>query len=170
MKWDEELAEQYNEIIKGFGLKYVNKAIEEFNHLSQNPPQIIDKDYLQRLKTFDNTKLKPFLNLGISEFEQAFQTLESTKIDNLRYYKKIFLKNELSSLKSNLSEIGTRQISNDRKFNLKRDIDRLFEDYQDVIDDFRPTLIELSEKVKMLKVFEFNKNDKQRNHNNKNKR
>lgn len=170
MKWDEELAEQYNEIIKGFGLKYVNKAIEEFNHLSQNPPQVIDKDYLQRLKTFDNTKLKPFLNLGISEFEQAFQTLESTKIDNLRYYKKIFLKNELSSLKSNLSEIGTRQISNDRKFNLKRDIDRLFEDYQDVIDDFRPTLIELSDKVKMLKVFEFNKNDKQRNHNNKNKR
>lgn len=170
MKWDEELAEQYNEIIKGFGLKYVNKAIEEFNHLSQNPPQVIDKDYLQRLKTFDNTKLKPFLNLGISEFEQAFQTLESTKIDNLRYYKKIFLKNELSSLKSNLSEIGTRQISNDRKFNLKRDIDRLFEDYQDVIDDFRPTLIELSDRVKMLKVFEFNKNDKQRNHNNKNKR
>jgi len=152
MKWDEELAEQYNEIIKGFGLKYVNKAIEEFNHLSQNPPQVIDKDYLQRLKTFDNTKLKPFLNLGISEFEQAFQTLESTKIDNLRYYKKIFLKNELSSLKSNLSEIGTRQISNDRKFNLKRDIDRLFEDYQDVIDDFRPTLIELSDRVKMLKV------------------
>lgn len=170
MKWDDELAEQYNEIIKGFGLKYVNKAIEEFNHLSQNPPDVIDKDYLQRLKTFDNTKLKPFLSLGIQEFENAFQTLESTKIENLRYYKKIFLKNELALIKSNLFEIGSRQISNDRKFNLKREIDRLSEDFQDVIEDFRPLIMELGEKVKQLKVFEFNKNEKQRFNNNKNKR
>ena len=170
MKWDDELAEQYNEIIKGFGLKYVNKAIEDFNHLSQNPPHVIDKDYLQRLKTFDNSKLKPFLSLGIKEFEQAFQTLESTKIENLRYYKKIFLKSELTSIKSNLIEIGVRQISNDRKFILKREIDKLSEDFQDVIEDFRPIIIELGEKVKQLKVFEFNKNEKQRYHNNKNKR
>lgn len=170
MKWDEELAEQYSDIIKGFGLKYVNKAIDEFNHLSQNPPTIIDKDYLQRLKTFDNTKLKPFLNLGINEFELVFQTLENTKIENLRYYKKIFLKNELTTLKSTLNEIGVRQISNDRKFNIKRELDKLSEEFQDVIDDFKPILIELSEKVKHLKVFEFNKNEKHRNQFNKNKR
>ena len=170
MKWDDELAEQYNDIIKGFGLKYVNKAIDEFNHLSQNPPPVIDKDYLQRLKTFDNTKLKPFLNLGIKEFEQAFQTLENTKIENLRYYKKIFLKNELASIKASIIEIASKQVSNDRKFNLKREVDRLSEDFQDVIDDFKPMLIELSEKVKQLKVFEFNKNDKQRHQQNKNKR
>jgi hypothetical protein len=170
MKWDDELTEQYNEIIKGFGLKYVEKAIAEFDQISQNPPSTIDKDYLQRLKTLDNTKLKPFLNIGIIEFEKAFQTLENTKIENLRYYKKIFLKNEIALIKSNLNEIGARQISNDRKFNLKRELDRLSEEFQDVIDEFKPLFIELHEKVKHLIVFEFNKNEKQRQHQNKNKR
>ena len=170
MKWDEELSEQYGEIIKGFGLKYVNKAIEEFNYLCQNPPSKIDKDYLQRLKTFDNSKLKPFLNLGIREFDQAFQTLENSKIENLRYYKKIFLKNELLTLKATVDEIGVRPISNDRKFTLKREIDKISEDFQDVIDDFKQTIIELGEKVKHLKVFEFNKNEKNRNQYSKNKR
>ena len=60
MDWDSELEEQYFEVFKKFGLKYINSAIEDFNTLCNNPPTKIDRDYLQKLRTVDNSKLKPF--------------------------------------------------------------------------------------------------------------
>ena len=46
MDWDSELEEQYFEVFKKFGLKYINSAIEDFNTLCNNPPTKIDRDYL----------------------------------------------------------------------------------------------------------------------------
>jgi hypothetical protein len=77
-------------VIQQFGLKYVNKAIEDFNSLCQNPPTKIDREYLQKLRTVDNSKLKPFLNQGIETFEKAFKALEETKTENLNHYRKHF--------------------------------------------------------------------------------
>ena len=71
MDWDSELEEQYLEVFKRFGLKYINAAIDDFNILCQNPPAKIDRDYLQKLRKVENTKLSPFKGIGVMEFDSA---------------------------------------------------------------------------------------------------
>jgi hypothetical protein len=39
MDWNEEVQEEFADVIRQFGLKYANKAIEDFNALCQNPPE-----------------------------------------------------------------------------------------------------------------------------------
>lgn len=171
MDWDSELEEQYFEVFKKFGLKYINSAIEDFNTLCNNPPTKIDRDYLQKLRTVDNSKLKPFKGIGVEEFDGALASLENTKTENLNYYRKIFFENEIERFEKQVNELSQKPISIDRKKNLQKEFEKVRDEFVDLLDLQMKKEKDVTDIINNLKVFSPQIHQKQHNHNhNKNKK
>ena len=169
MDWDSELEEQYLEVFKKFGLKYINAAIDDFNILCQNPPAKIDRDYLQKLRKVENTKLLPFKGIGVIEFDSALGLLEETKTENLNLYRKIFFESEIERYKKLVIELSQKPLSQDRKKSLQIEFEKLREEFLDFLDLQINKGTEVTDMINNLKVF-ISQHQKQHNHNKNKKR
>ena len=169
MDWDSELEEQYLEVFKRFGLKYINAAIDDFNILCQNPPAKIDRDYLQKLRKVENTKLLPFKGIGVMEFDSALGLLEDTKTENLNHYRKIFFESEIERYKKLVIELSQKPLSQDRKKSLQIEFEKLREEFLDFLDLQISKGMEVTDMINNLKVF-IPQHNKQHNHNKNKKR
>ena len=169
MDWDSELEEQYLEVFKRFGLKYINAAIDDFNILCQNPPAKIDRDYLQKLRKVENTKLLPFKGIGVMEFDSALGLLEDTKTENLNHYRKIFFESEIERYKKLVIELSQKPLSQDRKKSLQIEFEKLREEFLDFLDLQISKGTEVTDMINNLKVF-IPQHNKQHNHNKNKKR
>ena len=169
MDWDSELEEQYLEVFKRFGLKYINAAIDDFNILCQNPPAKIDRDYLQKLRKVENTKLSPFKGIGVMEFDSALGLLEETKTENLNHYRKIFFESEIERYKKLVIELSQKPLSQDRKKSMKIEFEKLREEFLDFLDLQISKGMEVTDMINNLKVF-IPQHNKQHNHNKNKKR
>jgi len=169
MDWDSELEEQYLEVFKKFGLKYINSAIDDFNTLCQNPPAKIDRDYLQKLRKVENTKLSPFKGIGVMEFDSALGLLEETKAENLNHYRKIFFESEIERYKKQVIELSQKPLSPDRKKSLQNEFEKLREEFLDFLDLQISKGTEVTDMINNLKVF-IPQHQKQYNHNKNKKR
>ena len=169
MDWDSELEEQYLEVFKKFGLKYINAAIDDFNILCQNPPAKIDRDYLQKLRKVENTKLLPFKGIGVIEFDSALGLLEETKTENLNLYRKIFFKSEIERYKKLVIELSQKPLSQDRKKSMQIEFEKLREEFLDFLDLQISKGTEVTDMINNLKVF-IPQHNKQHNHNKNKKR
>lgn len=169
MDWDSELEEQYLEVFKKFGLKYINAAIDDFNILCQNPPANIDRDYLQKLRKVENTKLSPFKGIGVMEFDRALGLLEETKTENLNHYRKIFFESEIERYMKQVIELSQKPLSPDRKKSLQNEFEKLREEFLDFLDIQISKGTEVTDMINNLKVF-IPQHQKQHNHNKYKKR
>ena len=169
MDWDSELEEQYLEVFKRFGLKYINAAIDDFNILCQNPPAKIDRDYLQKLRKVENTKLLPFKGIGVMEFDSALGLLEDTKTENLNHYRKIFFESEIERYKKLVIELSQKPLSQDRKKSMQIEFEKLREEFLDFLDLQISKGMEVTDMINNLKVF-IPQHNKQHNHNKNKKR
>lgn len=169
MDWDSELEEQYLEVFKKFGLKYINAAIDDFNILCQNPPAKIDRDYLQKLRKVENTKLSPFKGIGVLEFDSALGLLEETKTENLNHYRKIFFESEIERYKKIVIELSQKPLSPDRKKSMQIEFEKLREEFLDFLDLQISKGTEVTDMINNLKVF-IPQHNKQHNHNKNKKR
>lgn len=169
MDWDSELEEQYLEVFKKFGLKYINAAIDDFNILCQNPPAKIDRDYLQKLRKVENTKLSPFKGIGVMEFDSALGLLEETKTENLNHYRKIFFESEIERYKKLVIELSQKPLSPDRKKSMQIEFEKLREEFLDFLDLQISKGTEVTDMINNLKVF-IPQHNKQHNHNKNKKR
>lgn len=169
MDWDSELEEQYLEVFKKFGLKYINAAIDDFNILCQNPPAKIDRDYLQKLRKVENTKLLPFKGIGVIEFDSALGLLEETKTENLNHYRKIFFESEIERYKKIVIELSQKPLSPDRKKSMQIEFEKLREEFLDFLDLQISKGTEVTDMINNLKVF-IPQHNKQHNHNKNKKR
>jgi hypothetical protein len=169
MDWDSELEEQYLDVFKKFGLKYINYAIDDFNILCQNPPAKIDRDYLQKLRKVENTKLSPFKGIGVIEFDSALGLLEETKTENLNHYRKIFFESEIERYKKQVIELSQKPLSPDRKKSLQNEFEKLREEFLDFLDMQTSKCKDVTDMINNLKVF-IPQHQKQHNHNKNKKR
>ena len=169
MDWDSELEEQYLEVFKKFGLKYINAAIDDFNILCQNPPAKIDRDYLQKLRKVENTKLLPFKGIGVMEFDSALGLLEDTKTENLNHYRKIFFESEIERYKKLVIELSQKPLSPYRKKSVQIEFEKLREEFLDFLDLQINKGTEVTDMINNLKVF-IPQHQKQHNHNKNKKR
>ncbi len=169
MDWDSELEEQYLEVFKKFGLKYINSAIDDFNTLCQNPPAKIERDYLQKLRKVENTKLSPFKGIGVMEFDSALGLLEETKAENLNHYRKIFFESEIERYKKQVIELSQKPLSPDRKKSLQNEFEKLREEFLDFLDLQISKGTVVTDMINNLKVF-VPQHQKQHNHNKNKKR
>lgn len=155
MDWNEEVQEEFADVIRQFGLKYANKAIEDFNTLCQNPPEKIDRAYLQKLKTVDYSKLKPFISQGIDQFDAAYNALEESKQENLNYYRKKFFEGKIADYRKQAEELSKQSISPDRKKNLVAEFEKLRDEFMDFLELQMTGGKEVAEMLAGLKAFNF---------------
>lgn len=155
MDWNEEVQEEFADVIRQFGLKYANKAIEDFNTLCQNPPAKIDRPYLQKLKTVDYSKLKPFINQGIEQFDTAYDALEENKLDNLNYYRKKYFEGKIADYKKQAEELSKQSISPDRKRSLESEFEKLRDEFMDFLELQMSSAKEVAEMLASLRTFNF---------------
>lgn len=134
MDWNEEVQEEFADVICQFGLKYANKAIEDFKALCQNPPEKIDRAYLQKLKTVDYSKLKPFINQGIKLFDAAYDALKENKQEKLNYYRKKFFEGKIADYRKQAEDLSKRSISPDKKKNLITEFEKLRDEFIDFLE------------------------------------
>jgi len=155
MDWNEEVQEEFADVIRQFGLKYANKAIEDFNTLCQNPPVKIDRPYLQKLKTVDYSKLKPFINQGIEQFDTAYDALEENKLENLNYYRKKYFEGKIADYKKQAEELSKQSISPDRKKSLESEFEKLRDEFMDFLELQMSSAKEVAEMLGSLRTFNF---------------
>ncbi len=155
MDWNEEVQEEFADVIRQFGLKYANKAIEDFNTLCQNPPAKIDRPYLQKLKTVDYSKLKPFINQGIEQFDTAYDALEENKLENLNYYRKKYFEGKIADYKKQAEELSKQSISPDRKKSLESEFEKLRDEFMDFLELQMSSAKEVAEILASLRTFNF---------------
>ena len=155
MDWNEEVQEEFADVIRQFGLKYANKAIEDFNTLCQNPPAKIDRTYLQKLKTVDYSKLKPFINQGIEQFDTAYDALEENKLENLNYYRKKYFEGKIADYKKQAEELSKQSISPDRKKSLESEFEKLRDEFMDFLELQMSSAKEVAEMLASLRTFNF---------------
>lgn len=130
MRWDDELVVQFNDVFKAFGLKYINKAVDDFNAVCQNPPTVIDRSYLQKLRTINTKKLRPFHNIGIQEFDDKLEMLESTKKINEQYYSEQFFLKYLNDYMQEVRELLHDRPMPDRKSKMVKKVTALQQEFK----------------------------------------
>lgn len=163
LDWNEEVQEEFADVMRLFSLKYVNKGFENFNKLRMSPPDKIDSDYLQKLMTLDNAKLKPFINQGISEFDVAYNTLETNKLDNLNYYRKKYFDSKISEYKRSVDELSKQSISPEKKIKFQKEFEKMLGEYAD-INEFQMSDIKvIGERITNLRTYNFS-NQKRNNY------
>ena len=155
MDWNEEVQKEFADVIRQFGLKYANKAIEDFNALCQNPPEKIDGSYLQKLKTVDYSKLKPFINQGIEQFDTAYDALEENKLENLNYYRKNYFEGKIADYRKQAEEFSKQSISPDRKKSLESEFEKLRDEFMDFLELQMSSAKEVAEMLAGLRTFDF---------------
>jgi hypothetical protein len=167
LDWDDEKESVYIDIFTKFGVKYLNRAVDEFNALSTNAPESIDKTFLQRVKSSDYGKLKPFINQGIDVFDEKYQQLQDTKEENLQMYREQYIKSEIKNYKKEALELSKQTIPLDKKRNIQGRLNTLLNEFPEFSE--LAELKEVSQLVGSLKVFDFGKNKpiKPNNSNNK---
>lgn len=156
LDWDDEKESVYYDIFTQFGVKYLNHAVEDFNALCINPPEIIDKAFLQKVKNSDYGKLKPFINQGIDVFDEKYQQLQDAKEDNLQIYREQYIKGEIKNYKKEALELSKQPISFDKKRNIQGRLNTLLNEFPECSE-----LVEMQEVIRLisdLKVFNFDKN------------
>jgi hypothetical protein len=167
LDWDDEKENVYSEIFTQFGVKYLNRAVEYFNALSTNVPENIDKTFLQKVKSSDYGKLKPFTNQGVDIFDEGYKQLQEKKEGKLKTYREQYVKSEIKNHKKEALELSKQTIALDKKRNIQGKLNTLLNEFS----EFRE-LAELKEVTKLisnLKVFDIGKNNP-KNNNFKNKK
>ncbi len=155
MDWNDEVQKEYDDVVRQFGLKYANRAIEDFNALCQSPPDIIDRTYIQKLKAVDYSKLKPFVNKGIEQFDKAYKALDETKTQNLNLYRRKFFETKVEEFQKQVTELAKQSISQDRKKYLQNDFDKLRDEFIDFMDLQMTIGKDVSNMIENLRVSNF---------------
>ncbi|MDR1984573.1 MAG: hypothetical protein LBQ28_07110 [Prevotellaceae bacterium] len=165
LDWDEEKEIAYTEIFTQFGVKYLHRAVEDFDTLSTNVPQTIDKAFLQKVKASDCGKLKPFINQGIDVFDEKYQQLQDAKEEKLRMYREQYVKSETKNYKAEALESSKRTISLDKKRNIQGRLNTLLNEFSEFSE--LSELQEVTALIRNLKVYDFGKNKPNTPNNNK---
>ncbi|MDR2652407.1 MAG: hypothetical protein LBC68_08865 [Prevotellaceae bacterium] len=167
LDWDDEKESVYFDIFTKFGVKYLNRADDDFNVLSANAPESIDQSFLQKVKSSDYGKLKPFVNQRIDIFDEKYQQLQDTKEENLQIYREQYVKSEIKNYKKEALELSKQNIALDKKRNIQGRLNTLLNEFPEFSE--LAELKEVAQLVSNLKMFDFGKNKpiKPNNSNNK---
>jgi len=132
--WNPEVEKEYLGVLKMFGMKYVEKGIHELESLCLNAPGKIDKSWLQKLKTLDNTRLQPFVGHGIAEVDAKYRQLEKDKNEQLILSKRRYFSEAIDDYKNRVTDMTARPVSPEKKRKLQKDFEQLRDEFIDLMD------------------------------------
>mgnify|MGYP000947030362 CR=1 FL=1 len=104
--------------------------MDDFNAVCQNPPTLIDRSYLQKLRTINTKKLRPFHNIGIQEFDDKMEVLENTKKINEQYYSGQFFLQHLNNYMQEVRQLLQDKPLPDRKSKMLKKVTALQQEFK----------------------------------------
>ncbi|WP_026626145.1 hypothetical protein [Dysgonomonas capnocytophagoides] len=131
LDWDQEKEDVYQDTLRMFCQKYLDRAVDNFNALCDNIPEKRDKMFLQKLRTVDDGKLKPFINQGIAGFDEKYSELHEEKEKQLIYYEKQYFLTELQNISQEVTKWGKKDIKPKEKRALQERLSALQEESKD---------------------------------------
>jgi hypothetical protein len=134
LNWDSEIQQQYLGVFNSFGLRYANKALEEFNALCDNAPAKIDRAFLQKLKKLDNAKLQPFIGQGLATFDLAYNGLEKVKEEKLHFFRMKFFESAIEDYRKQAQELLPKPIAPEKKRKLQAEWEKLRDEFIDCME------------------------------------
>jgi len=132
--WNPEVESEYLGVLKMFGMKYVEKAIHELESLCLNAPGKIDRSWLQKLKTLDNTRLQPFVGQSIAQVDIKHRQLEKDRNEQMVFFKRKYFSEAIDEYRKRTTDMAARPISPDKKRKLQKDFEQLRDEFIDLMD------------------------------------
>jgi hypothetical protein len=149
--WDEENENEYKEVLTQFAAKYMKQATLEFEQLITSAPENIDKEFLKKIKSLTNNKLRFFVNKNIEGFDDEYTALQDKKEEKLKLYKRLYFDREIDDIEKEVKKLQSQTISLDKSKSIKAKLNALlneFSKYKDLKE-----VNEISQSLQKIKTF-----------------
>lgn len=149
--WDEENENEYKEVLTQFAAKYMKQATLEFEQLITSAPENIDKEFLKKIKSLTNNKLRFFVNKNIEGFDDEYTALQDKKEEKLKLYKRLYFDREIDDIEKKVKKLQSQTISLDKSKSIKAKLNALlneFSEYKDLKE-----VNEVSQSLQKIKTF-----------------
>lgn len=149
--WDEENENEYKEVLTQFAAKYMKQATLEFEQLITSAPENIDKEFLKKIKSLTNNKLRFFVNKNIEGFDDEYTALQDKKEEKLKLYKRLYFDREIDDIEKEVKKLQSQTISLDKSKSIKAKLNALlneFSEYKDLKE-----VNEVSQSLRKIKTF-----------------
>ena len=149
--WDEENENEYKEVLTQFAAKYMEQATLEFEQLITSAPENIDKEFLKKIKSLTNNKLRFFVNKNIEGFDDEYTALQDKKEEKLKLYKRLYFDCEIDDIEREVKKLQFQTISSDKSKSIKAKLNALlneFSEYKDLKE-----VNEVSQSLQKIKTF-----------------
>lgn len=149
--WDEENENEYKEVLTQFAAKYMEQATLEFEQLITSAPENIDKEFLKKIKSLTNNKLRFFVNKNIEGFDDEYTALQDKKEEKLKLYKRLYFDREIDDIEKEVKKLQSQTISLDKSKSIKAKLNALlneFSEYKDLKE-----VNEVSQSLQKIKTF-----------------
>lgn len=149
--WDEENEYEYKEVLTQFAAKYMEQATLEFEQLITSAPENIDKEFLKKIKSMTNNKLRFFIDKNIEGFDDEYTALQDKKEEKLKLYKRLYFDREIDDIEKEVKKLQSQTISLDKSKSIKAKLNALlneFSEYKDLKE-----VNEVSQSLQKIKTF-----------------
>lgn len=149
--WDEENENEYKEVLTQFAAKYMEQATLEFEQLITSAPENIDKEFLKKIKSMTNNKLRFFVDKNIEGFDDEYTALQDKKEEKLKLYKRLYFDREIDDIEKEVKKLQSQTISLDKSKSIKAKLNALlneFSEYKDLKE-----VNEVSQSLQKIKTF-----------------
>lgn len=148
--WDEENENEYKEVLTQFAAKYMEQATLEFEQLITSAPENIDKEFLKKIKSLTNNKLKFFVNENIEGFDDEYTALQDKKEEKLKLYKRLYFDREIDNIEREVKTLQSQTVSFDRKKGVQAKLNALLNEFSEYKD--LEKVHELSQSLQEIKT------------------
>jgi hypothetical protein len=149
--WDEENENEYKEVLTQFAAKYMKQATLEFEQLITSAPENIDKEFLKKIKSLTNNKLRFFVNKNIEGFDDEYTALQDKKEEKLKLYKRLYFDREIDDIEKEVKKLQSQTSSLDKSKSIKAKLNALlneFSEYKDLKE-----VNEVSQYLQKIEIF-----------------
>jgi hypothetical protein len=148
--WDEENENEYKEVLTQFAAKYMEQATLEFEQLITSAPENIDKEFLKKIKSLTNNKLRFFVNENIEGFDDEYTALQDKKEEKLKLYKRLYFDREIDDIEKEVKKLQPQTISLDKSKSIKAKLNALLNEFSEYKD--LEKVHELSQSLQKIKT------------------
>ena len=148
--WDEENENEYKEVLTQFAAKYMEQATLEFEQLITSAPERVDKEFIKKIKSLTNNKLRFFVNENIEGFDDEYTALQDKKEEKLKLYKRLYFDYEIDNIEREVKTLQSQTVSFDRKKGVQAKLNALLNEFSEYKD--LEKVHELSQSLQKIKT------------------
>lgn len=167
LEWGKEEEDYFENIFKIFGEKYLEKEKEKFIKITESRPEVIDRNFLQMVRSVNFSKLRPFKERISPSFDDEYELLCIGKDEKLQDYKQQFFDQQIMDLINLIRNLQTdANLSVEKKKEVQSKLNTLKNEYPDNLEQIE----QVQELIDKLRIKDLSRIAKPKYSNKKNKK